>query len=200
MTQFLYNLKKWKRFTEGEVLHYSNPNPRTVRLEINAADTVRLFIADPPGADAEFMAVVYGRDTIEFSADGPFDIVLDGGDCMLYTNDSTDWQVDTVDFQSFTRVVERRVRNPEQELMMFMAHQNMERRLAAQADELAEQFERRLAKRDAENAAALAKAERDKGASNKDGADNGGAKRQNVGNAPKLEGDGPDDSKPKAKA
>lgn len=204
MTQFFYNLSKWRKLVEGEVLHYSNPMPRTVRLEVNSPERTRLMVSEPRTGEFDFLAVVDGRDCIEFSADGPFDLTIDEGELFLYTIDSTDWSVEAAGFESFTKIVERRTRNPELEYMMEMTYRNMEKRFAQQQRELEQQFERRLARRDARAAAAAASEEKpDKSGGTGDGGKAGSKQREAIGDAPDLGAEvvgAPDEpAKPKAK-
>jgi len=153
--QRMFNLAKWRTITEGEMIAFATERPRQVRLEVNSPDRVRLFVQEGTNEPA-FLARVEGRDTIEFSADGPFELTVTGGDCAFYTADGDDWSVAPVEDTTFTKIVERRMRNPELEYMMAMSHRNMEVRLEQQAIEMERRFERSLALRDAERAAAPA--------------------------------------------
>lgn len=146
--QRMFNLDKWRYLAQGEVIRFTSDRPRTVRLEVNAEDKCKFFVAE--GAeDPVFLAVVEGRDALEFSAQGEFDLLVTGGSAAIYTADGDDWSVAEVDGATFTKIVERRMRNPELEYMMFVQNQNMEKRLAQQADELQRRFEASAAERDA---------------------------------------------------
>lgn len=155
--QKMYNLSKWSKLEEGEIMTFSDTRQRTVRLEVNSGSEVQLFLGYE-GQDMEFFALVKGRDVIEFSAEDAFSITADGGPVAIYTADGDDWSVAAVDPLSFTRIVERRIRNPDMDRMMFEMQINMEKRFAQQnADfELRLNHERRLARRDAERAKAEA--------------------------------------------
>lgn len=152
--QRIFNLDKWRTILEGEFIEFLSDRPRTVRLEVNARDRVRLFVQQEGGEPA-FLAIVEGRDTVEFSANGAFDLYVEGGECAVYTADGDDWSVAEVDAVTFTKIVERRIRNPELELMMAITRQNMETRLAAQSAEMERRFEATLARRDAASAVTL---------------------------------------------
>lgn len=141
--QRMFNLSKWRVVSEGELIRYERDHPRTVRFEVNAPNLVRLDLIED-GREPVFLARVIGRDVIEFSADGSFDITVDGGECFFYTVEGDDWSVEPVDDRTFTRIVERRSRNPELEHMMYMQQINMERRLEAQAAELERRFSARF--------------------------------------------------------
>lgn len=81
-----------------------------------------------------------GRDTIDFAVDGAFDLLAVGGDVHIYSQDSLQHEVHVLDPLVFTRIANRRQRNPQLEMMMWQQRQNMERRLNA----LAEDAERRI--------------------------------------------------------
>lgn len=144
--QRLFNLSKWRVVTEGELIRYEREHPRTVRFEVNSPELVRLDLIED-GREPTFLARIQGRDIIEFSADGSFEITVSGGECYFYTVEGDDWSVEPVDDRTFTKIVERRQRNPEMEYMMQVQQLNMEKRLAAQAAELERRFEERYASR-----------------------------------------------------
>lgn len=155
--QKMFNLTKWRGIEEGEVITFADTRPRTVRLEVNAPTEVQLFIGSGD-ADMDFLALVKGRDVIEFSAEGAFSLTVDGGMCNIYTADGDDISVHAVDPVSFTRIVERRQRNPELEHMMMVMQINVEKRLAQQAEDFQLRLnrERRIAERNARREAAAA--------------------------------------------
>lgn len=81
-----------------------------------------------------------GRDTIDFAVDGPFWLVPDGGEAYVYSQDSLQHEVRILAPEVFTRIANRRTRNPEMEMMMWAQRQNLEARFAA----LAADTERRI--------------------------------------------------------
>lgn len=81
-----------------------------------------------------------GRDTIDFAVDGPFWLVPDGGEIYVYSQDSQQHEVHIDAPEVFTRIANRKARNPQLELMMWAQRQNMEVRFAA----LAADAERRI--------------------------------------------------------
>lgn len=142
--QRMFNLSKWRAAGAGEIIRFESDRPRTVRLEVNTPEIALLELHED-GREPCFLARVEGRDTIEFSADGSFEISCDTSDVYFYTAEGDDWSVEPVDGRTFTRIVERRSRNPEMEMMMHMAMRNMEQRLDAQAAELERRFALRVA-------------------------------------------------------
>lgn len=140
--QRIFNVDKWTSIEVGQVLEFPVERPRLVRLEVNAPDVALLYLLDASGT-AMFLARVCGRDTVEFISPGAFSLSVTDGACSVYTVDGTVGHRTVEAPQSFTTIVERRKRNPELDAMMRMMNQNIERRLAQQADELAEQYGRR---------------------------------------------------------
>lgn len=142
MTIQMMDLRKWQALAEGEVARFHKENARTVRIDVNTTHPVLLYVAQQ-NEDAEFLCKVDGRDRVEFSVDGPFDLTADGGELRFYTVDGADFTMEKVDHDSFTRIVQRRERNPEIEHMMYLMHQNTEKRIASTIHELEASYERR---------------------------------------------------------
>lgn len=136
--QRMFNVMKWKRLTEGQALHFKNPRPRAVRLEVNARTRTGLYLDEKK--DVVFLAVVDGRDTIEFFTQGEFTLVCDG-DCMVYTIDGEYGHHVAVDPVIFTRLADRPSLAPELQAIQRAMQLNVERRLAQQQQD----FERVLA-------------------------------------------------------
>lgn len=151
--QRIFNVNKWTTLPEGSAIEYPSTKPRVVRLEVNAPSPVSLFVvSDGEDPEASFLARVEGRDTVEFHVTGKFSLTCEGGFCNVYTIDGDRWAFVDLAPIVFTRIAERRRRNPELERMMLIAQHNMERRLEQQAEE----FRRMLDRRDAARAALAA--------------------------------------------
>lgn len=84
--------------------------------------------------------VARGRDTIEFGVDGAFELFAVDGDAYVFSQDSQYHAVHIEDPLVFTRIANRRQRNPQMEMMMWQQRQNMDRRFAT----LAADAERRI--------------------------------------------------------
>lgn len=153
--QKLFNVDKWTRLIEGDAIQFANPKARNVRLEVNAPVETALYYIDTETGETYFLALVKGRDTLEFGTIGPYSITLQTGECSIYTADGTDISQTVVAPVIFTKIMERRRRNPELEYIAATMQRNMERRLEQQAVELENLFARRAA-----DAAALAAAPR----------------------------------------
>ena len=142
--QRLHNITKWKRVQHGEAVNFSGTKPRRVRLDVNAPAPVAVYYNTTEGA-LTFLALVEGRDCIEFHASGEFAITVDGGDLWWDTTDSEDHSFVIPDAVILTEIVERRPRNREMEMMNYMMNANMKRMLDAQREELEGVWARREA-------------------------------------------------------
>lgn len=152
MTIQLMDLNKWMRLADGELVRFNRIEPRVVRVDVNAPQSTRLWvqqIVEGLTQEPQFLAVVFGRDRIEFAVDGAFELFADGGEVYFYTVDGADFSMLPVDEASMTRIVERRVINPEVEYMMQVMQINMEKRLEAQARGFEQTFARYERSRDA---------------------------------------------------
>lgn len=142
MTQRLFDVNKWTLLEEGKVLRYPSAKPREVKLEVNApGDSELSYVSD--SGEVKFLALVRGRDRVEFHTDGRFGLTVQGNDCYIYTVDGIDISTTILDPVIFTRIVERRARNPEFVAMELRMMQNIQRRLDSQKHELVGYYERR---------------------------------------------------------
>lgn len=148
--QRIYNLDKWFRLDEGQSLKMKPGKARRIRLEVNSPAEVSLY-AVIAGVEPIFLALVKGRDLVEFNSPGGegFEIMGEGASVYLYTVDGVDVHARSDGSESFVRLMERKPRNREAELMAYHMQQNMQRMLNAQAEELERRFERSLSARSA---------------------------------------------------
>lgn len=140
---------------------------RSVRLRVNAPSPAVLYVKQADIPDAMFLARVEGLDEIQFNLEGDYELVAVGGEVWLDTLDGSSAHVEPVETASFTRIVERRARNPELEIMERRMAENMERRMALLTNSvtsiLAEKEAELVAARTAANAASPAVSEPDAG-------------------------------------
>lgn len=142
--QRLFNVDKWLHVEDGKAITFEKANSRRVRLDVNAPAPANLYYADGDGR-ITFLARVLGRDVIEFASYGEFSITVDGSDVWVHTIDGEDISFAIPDAVVFTRIVERRQRNPELEMMNYMMNANFQRLLEGQRDELEVLWDRREA-------------------------------------------------------
>lgn len=190
--QRVYNLDKWFRLDEGKSLKMKAGKPRRIRIEVNSPAEAALY-AVIGGVDPIFLALVKGRDLVEFNAPGgeAFEIAAEGTSVYLYTVDGVDVHSVADGSESFVRLMERKPRNREAELMQYHMQQNMQRMLNAQAEELERRFERSLASRSALDASKGAPA----GAGKKPASD-GDGKQPDTKPSETAGGSAGDDAKP----
>lgn len=96
---------------------------------------------DETGRAIAFVGRAQGRDRLEFGVEGAFELVAVGGDAWVYTHDSEDIATRIVDPLIFTKIANRRERNPELEWANFQMRRNTERLLA----QMTREMDRRLA-------------------------------------------------------
>lgn len=155
--QRMHNLEKWSELPPGKAMSFVVDWPRVVRIDVNVAGKANLFVIGD-GGTPRFLAFVTGRDVVEFAANGRFGLIADGDPTFVYSVDGDTWSLDVPAPEIFTRVREKRARNPELEYIMAKMAHNMERRLAQQATEIERAIRGRIASREAEPSAAGADA------------------------------------------
>lgn len=140
--QRVFNVEKWNRLVDGTTVNFPSPLERRVRLDVNCPGECRLSYVDGDGV-MTFLGLIKGRDVVEFRAYGEFSLVADGADCWFYTVDGENFAFVLPDAETFTRIIERRPRNPEFEYMHYMMNRNIEARLEQQKHELEQLWARR---------------------------------------------------------
>lgn len=148
--QRLFNINKWVVLSEGKAIQFKDERPRVVRVEVNAPEAAILYIVQGSKSrkeDCRFLARVLGRDTLEFHVSGSFSLHVEGAPLSYYSVDGDNIAFVDEAPEIYTRIHERRARNPELEYMQWKMQENMERRLAAQADEIRRLVERGEASR-----------------------------------------------------
>lgn len=137
------NLKDINKFVlvkpgDGLVLE-GGEFPREVRLEVNCDQPCHLAVRVPDG-DSRFLAVVEGRETVVFTIEEP---------CILWSSCDGElrwWTVEleaasiVSDAETYTKIAERRTRNPELERVARKMQENAERRMAALMREMDAKF------------------------------------------------------------
>lgn len=142
MTIRIINAPDWRCLPPGEVLNFDGDHDRVVKVELNteAPTRVDLMWHDADGVEHRtFLAVVDGLEKIEVLADAAAYLDFSGGNEVWYfTNDGGVTTSPMSDEASFTKLLGRKTRSDQIEMMMRLQQANYERLLAAQSVELSE--------------------------------------------------------------
>ena len=136
----IHNVTKWSELKPGEALTLRGQEgqPRKVRVELNCVAPTRVDLVEGDGS-VWFLGTVEGFEVVEFSTEAAEAqlVPTSEGEVWFFTNDGDQIAVDrSMEAESFTKVMQRRVRNPQLEAIEWKMRQNMERRFAQQAAEL----------------------------------------------------------------
>lgn len=143
----LNSLARWASLPSDEAIVFegSDEGERRVRINLNLEGVTAFFIGDEQGE--RFLATLGpGLETVEFNVAGSFKVYAEKGSGIVHYQ-SADLEptfAEIADPKIFTRIAQRRHRNPELEEMMYRMQANIERRMAAQADEMEALYARRL--------------------------------------------------------
>lgn len=124
----LHNTDKWELLETGKVLAFKGNVPRLVRVEFNCVAPTRIDLKE--AERGTFLAVVQGHEVIEFTCSGDAELIATSDDEVWFHTDYGDGLAFESFAESFTKLANRRVRNPDLELMMFKAEQRINARLA----------------------------------------------------------------------
>lgn len=132
------NISRWAKLDPGNVLQFGDENrSQRLRLEFNTSERTHLVVIDHKERE-RFLGVIYGHEQVEFTTEGPVTILATTeGEVWWYSRDGETDAMELVHEVPFTKVMQRRARNPELEMMMFKVNQNMERRMQAMQAEIA---------------------------------------------------------------
>lgn len=143
----LNSLSRWLVLAADKAIVFDGSDiaERRVRIDFNLEAATSFFIVDRDGVESFLCSLPAGQETIEFSAAGTFSVYAEAGSGAVHyiSADLEPTFSEVVDPVIFTKIANRRHRNPELEEMMFRMNQNLERRLAQQADEFEAALERR---------------------------------------------------------
>lgn len=146
MTIKLNSLSRWSVLKNTDAIMFAGSDvaERRVRINFNLEGVTAFYIEQ--GGEERFLVTLQpGLETVEFNAAGSFAVFAEAGSAAVHYQ-SADLEptfAEIVDPVIFTRIANRRHRNPELEEIMYRMQANMERRLAQQAGELEAAFERR---------------------------------------------------------
>lgn len=150
--QRILSVYDWQVLPAGSEVNFKSDlsEQRLVRLRVNAPSPAALYVKLPDVVDPIFLARVVGLDEVQFNVAGPFTLMAYEGDCWFDTLDGARADVEAVEPDSFTSIVERKARNYELELIERKMQENIERRMSALMGDMSS----RLAAKDLEIEAA----------------------------------------------
>lgn len=156
MTIKLNSLARWARLPETDAIVFegTDVDERRVRIDFNLEGVTTFFIGDERRGENFLCTIGPGLETVEFNVSGTFSVYAEKGSGAVHYHCSEHEPTfsEVVDPKIFTKIAQRRHRNPELEEMMWRMNANIERRMAQQADEIKAEYERRL--KEAEDARA----------------------------------------------
>lgn len=143
----LNSLARWSSLDRTNRIRFTGDDAgeRMVRIQFNL-ESVTSFYIGRDEMDADLLCTIGpGVEIVEFSAAGDFYVFAekDAGMVKYQSADLEPTFSEVVDPVIFTKIANRRHRNPELEEMMYRMQENMERRLEQQAHEFDAALQRR---------------------------------------------------------
>lgn len=139
MTIKLNSLARWALLPSDEAIVFEGhgDTERTVRISFNLEAVTTLFLGDEDGGENLLVTAGPGLETVEFNVAGSFKVYAEKGSGIVHylSAEMEPVHFEVPDPKIFTRIAQRRHRNPEVEEMMARAQMNMERRFAQLAAE-----------------------------------------------------------------
>lgn len=138
--RMLKDINKLRLVKAGDALSLVDGEfPRDVRLELNTERPTRLGLLLEDKSE-RFLAVVEGRDTVVFTIEGPCEVwPSSDGEVWWYTVEMEAAAI-VSNAETYTKIAERRARNPDLELVARRMQQNADRRMAALMAEMDKRF------------------------------------------------------------
>lgn len=148
MTIKLNALTRWNILERGQsVVFDRKPGraPRRVRLHLNLERSTALYIEDKDGPRL-LVTAGPGLETVEFMVEGKFAFLAQEGhgEVHWHTAENEPTFAEITDARVFTKIANRRHRNPELEEMMYRAQINADARAAVQMQHMEVAMARRL--------------------------------------------------------
>lgn len=137
----LGNLTSWKPVNPGDGILLPGKK-RRVRIAFNTQAATKVVALQRN--EVYVLGVVTGMQEYEFGASGDVEIHLDTDQVALWRTDDGVQTATQPSTDSFTKMMERKERNPELEYMMYMAEQNAKRRSDQMLASAEAMIERRL--------------------------------------------------------
>lgn len=144
MTIKLNSIARWTAVDNGSGVALNGRGHRKVRIDFLSENDRRIYLVRADG-EVRFLAFLEaGHTCLEFMDEG--NLLLspddDGGELWAYTSEFEAAHVVVPDAVTFTKIAQRRTRNPELEHMMWLQQQNIDRRFAALENDYKAQLEK----------------------------------------------------------
>lgn len=141
--QKIGNVTKWRPLeADGSSAVMFPGEERVVRIEVTSGEPAKLFIEyesvdddDKPVMREQFLARIEGFDRLEFTVPGDFKLYVEGSDIMYNCVDGDLVYNVVVAPVIFTRIANRKARNPNLEMMEYNMRLNLERRMKTLEEE-----------------------------------------------------------------
>ncbi|WP_313474821.1 hypothetical protein [Agrobacterium pusense] len=158
----LNSLSRWKSLDSTKAISFKgNPDAeRCLRIQFNLENVTTFYIGKDQ-IDCELLCTIGpGLETVEFYAQGDFYVFAEkeSGMVKYQSADLEPTSFEVVDPVIFTKIANRRQRNPELELIAYRLEQNANRRMADLAHEIEARYERQLKQQQEAHAAETARA------------------------------------------
>jgi len=126
MTIKLGYIEQWEVVGEGFFL--PEEKPRRVKIDVNVEGTAKFYGHGKDGV-IFYLGQVTGRNTLELAVDGSLKVTAEGSDAWFKCQEVHQRPKATAN-ETFTKVANRKERNPELERMMHIMTLNVDKRMA----------------------------------------------------------------------
>lgn len=132
---------EWVALKEGDGLKLPSDKMRTVRLELNAPGETNLAVKQD--GKWTYLCTFQGNEILELGWSGDLELKADGP-IWYYTPERDKRHITVENPVVFTRILNRRKRNPEMEALMYKLQENMQSRMDAQIQEIDRKYGERV--------------------------------------------------------
>jgi hypothetical protein len=137
MTIKLNNLDRWTRLPADKAIGFAGGADRRVRVHFNVDAPTALRTLQEDGEDRFLTVIPVGLSTLEFYYGGAFSVYpSDANEVWYQTAEDEPTFFENLDPVIFTKIMQRRARNPELERMFRLMRRNEDARFARLSSEM----------------------------------------------------------------